>query len=97
MQVALAWKRVGWPVRILVWNRKCSQAFDGRYVVWTNTMKIVWRNPNRILPSEVSIVSTGSLQEPGRVQRFYRSSSGLGILGTNFELWVNCEKSPNAA
>jgi len=27
----------------------------------------------------------------------YRSRAGLGILGTNFELWVNCKRSSSAA
>ena len=58
-------------------------------------MKIIWRNPNRIAQNPMSVVSTGCLEEPGQVQRFYRSSWGLGILGTKFKLWVNYKKSPN--
>ncbi len=58
-------------------------------------MKIIWRNPNRIAQNPMSVVSTGCLEEPSQVQRFYRSSWGLGILGTKFELWVNYKKSPN--
>lgn len=69
---------------------------NGCEIVWKRSgMKIIWRNPNRIAQNPVSIVSTGSLEEPGHVQRFFRSSSGLGILGTKFELWVNCKKPPN--
>jgi hypothetical protein len=60
-------------------------------------MKIIWRNPNAIAQKPVSIVSTGSFEESGQVQRFYRRVSGFGILGTKFELWVNCRKSAHTA
>jgi len=67
-------------------------------IVWKKSvMKIIWRNPKRIARNKVSIVYTGSSAERGRAQRFYQSSSGLGILGTKFEVWVNCEKSSSAA
>ena len=51
-------------------------------------MKIVWRNPNKIIPKKVSIVKTGQLEVAGQVQLFYRSSAGAGMLGTEFELFV---------
>jgi len=52
-------------------------------------MKIVWRNPNKIASSSVSIVKTGRLETENRVQLFYCSASGPGIFGTQFEVWVN--------
>lgn len=52
-------------------------------------MKIVWRNPNRIATKKTSIVRTGRVDAANLVQLFYRSSSGLGILGTHYELLVN--------
>jgi hypothetical protein len=52
-------------------------------------MKIVWRNPNKINPKKVFIVKTGQLEVAGQVQLFYRSSAGAGMLGTEFELFVN--------
>ncbi len=55
-------------------------------------MKIVWRNPNKIVSKKVSIMKTGRLEAAGQVQLFYRSSAGPGILGTEFELRVNCSK-----
>jgi hypothetical protein len=67
-------------------------------IVWKKSvMKIIWRNSKRIVQNKFSIVCTGSSDETGQVQRFYHSSSGAGILGTKFELWVNCEKSSPAA
>jgi hypothetical protein len=56
-------------------------------------MKIVWRNPNKIVPKKVSIVRTGRLEAADQVQQFYRSSLGSGILGTEFELLVNRERA----
>ena len=58
----------------------------------TSSMRIVWRNSNKIAQNPVSVVCTGNSDEPGQLRRFYQSRAGLGILGTNFELWVNCEK-----
>jgi hypothetical protein len=58
-------------------------------------MKIIWRNPNRVAQRPLSIVCTGGSNELGQVQKFYQSSSGVGILGTQFELWVNSEQSPH--
>jgi hypothetical protein len=55
-------------------------------------MKIVWRNPSRVISKRVSIIKTGRLEAAGQVQLFYRSSAGPGILGTEFELRVNCSK-----
>ncbi len=52
-------------------------------------MKIVWRNPNRVTPKRVSIVNTGRVEAGDLVQLFYRYSSGLGVLVTDFELLVN--------
>jgi hypothetical protein len=52
-------------------------------------MKIVWRNPNGVTRKRVSIVSTGRVEAEDLVQLFYRYSSGLGVLVTDFELLVN--------
>jgi len=52
-------------------------------------MKIVWRNPNGVTPKSVSIVNTGRVEAEDLVQLFYRYSSGLGVLVTDFELLVN--------
>jgi hypothetical protein len=52
-------------------------------------MKIVWRNPNGVTRETVSIVNTGRVETEGLVQLFYRYSSGLGVLVTDFELLVN--------
>jgi hypothetical protein len=60
-------------------------------------MKIIWRNQKRVARKPVSIESIGILEEPGQVQRFYRSSSGVGIFGTRFELLVTSRKSKHAA
>ena len=52
-------------------------------------MKIVWRNPYLIEYKGPSIARTASMERAGKVLVFYRSSSGLGALGTIFELLVN--------
>jgi hypothetical protein len=52
-------------------------------------MKIVWRNPNRVTRKGVSIVNTGRVEAVDQVQLFYRYSSGLGVLVTDFELLVS--------
>jgi len=52
-------------------------------------MKIVWRNPDKAVSKKVSVTRTGRLEVAGQVQQFYRSSSGPGVLGTEFELRVN--------
>ena len=52
-------------------------------------MKIVWRNPSRIATKKMSIVKTSRVEATDLVQQFYRSSSGLGILGTQYELLLN--------
>ena len=52
-------------------------------------MKIVWRNPNPIIPPSFSIVKTLAIERPDTLRVFYRSSSGVGGLGTMFELLVN--------
>jgi hypothetical protein len=38
----------------------------------------------------VSVVNTGRVGAEELVQLFYRYSSGLGVLVTDFELLVNC-------
>ena len=67
------------------------------YFMKNKLMKIVWRNSNTIEKNPASVACTGSSAESGRVRRFYRSRAGLGILGTSFELWVNCKRSSSAA
>jgi hypothetical protein len=52
-------------------------------------MKIVWRNPNGVTRKRVSLVNTGRVEAEDLVQLFYRYSSGLGVLVTDFELLVN--------
>ena len=52
-------------------------------------MKIVWRNPKGVTRKIVSIVNTGRVEAENLVQLFYRYSSGLGVLVTDFELLVN--------
>ena len=52
-------------------------------------MKIVWRNPNAVTRKRVSIVNTGRVEAEDLQQLFYRYSSGLGALVTDFELLVN--------
>ena len=52
-------------------------------------MKIVWRNPNKIAGKRRCIVRTGRVEAADSVQLSYRSSSGPGILGTQFQLLVN--------
>ena len=54
-------------------------------------MKIVWRNPDKAVSKKVSVIKTGSVEVAGQVQQFYRSALGPGILGTEFELRVNCQ------
>jgi hypothetical protein len=57
-------------------------------------MKIVWRNPKGVTPKKVSIVNTGRVEAEDSVQLFYRYSSGLGVLVTDFELLVNPHSAP---
>jgi hypothetical protein len=52
-------------------------------------MKIVWRNPNGVTRKRVSVVNTGRVEAENVLQLFYRYSSGLGVLVTDFELLVN--------
>jgi hypothetical protein len=52
-------------------------------------MKIIWRNPNGATPKRISIVNTGRVEAENSVQLFYRYSSGLGVVVTDFELLVN--------
>jgi len=52
-------------------------------------MKIVWRNPNGIAPIKMSIAKIGRVEAADIVQLLYRSSSCMGLLGTDFELLVN--------
>ena len=73
----------------------CCEEID---TFWkTSSMRIVWRNSNKVAQNPVSVVCTGGSDESGQLRRFYQSRAGLGILGTNFELWVNCERSSSAA
>ncbi len=60
-------------------------------------MKIVWRNPNSINRTSFSIVKTLEVEQPDELWVFYRSSRGMGALGTIFELLVNREAVPRAA
>jgi hypothetical protein len=88
---------------VRVWNSECSSKAalvrrSNRPGFWkTASMKIIWRNSNTIARNPVSLVRTGRSDESGQLRRFYRSRAGLGILGTNFELWVNRKKSSSAA
>jgi hypothetical protein len=52
-------------------------------------MKIVWRNPNPIDRKRFSIARREAVEQGGKVLVFYQSSSGLGALGTIFELLAN--------
>jgi hypothetical protein len=60
-------------------------------------MKIVWRNPNPINPTSFSITKTLAIERPDTLRVFYRSSSGLGVFGTMFELLVNRDAVSRAA
>jgi hypothetical protein len=60
-------------------------------------MKIAWRNPNPIERKGPSIARTASVEKSGKMLVFYRSSSGLGALGTIFELLVNRRAVSRAA
>lgn len=60
-------------------------------------MKIVWRNPNPIDSKRPSIARTASVEQAGNLLVFYRSSSGLGALGTILELVVYRRTLPNAS
>jgi hypothetical protein len=60
-------------------------------------MKIVWRSPNPIVRTEPSLARTASMEKAGKMLVFYRSSSGLGALGTMFELLVTRRAVPHAA
>jgi hypothetical protein len=60
-------------------------------------MKIIWRNPNGVTPKRISIVNTGRVDAENLVQLFYRYSSGLGVVVTDFELLVNRRRPGRAA
>lgn len=60
-------------------------------------MKIVWRNPNPIMPKVISIAKTGSLEQSGSLHVLYRSSTGIGILGMLFEVRIKSNKVPRVA
>jgi hypothetical protein len=60
-------------------------------------MKIVWRNPNPINRTSFSIVKTLAVEQPDELRVFYRSSRGLGALGTIFVLLVNRDAVSRAA
>jgi len=60
-------------------------------------MKIVWRNPNSMNSMSFSIVKTLAVEQPDELRVFYRSSRGLGALGTLFELLVNRDAISGAA
>jgi len=52
-------------------------------------MKIVGRYLNSTAPRTVSILNPCKVEAEDVVQPLYRSGSGLGILGTHFEVLVN--------
>lgn len=58
-------------------------------------MEIVWRNPNNIERSEVSVFSIGLLQELSHVCLFYLSSTGHGTFRTQYEVLVNPDIAGN--
>jgi hypothetical protein len=60
-------------------------------------MKIVWRNPNPINRTSFSILKTLAVEHPHELRVFYRSSRGLGALGTLFEVVVNRDAFSGAA
>jgi hypothetical protein len=60
-------------------------------------MKIVWRNPNPINRTSLSIVRTLAVEQPDELRVFYHSSRGPGALGTIFELPVNRDAVSRAA
>jgi len=60
-------------------------------------MKIVWRNPNPINRTSLSIVKTLALEQSDELRVFYRSSRGPGALGAIFELLVNRDGVSRAA
>lgn len=60
-------------------------------------MKIVWRNPNPINPTLFSIVKTLTIEQTDTLRVFYLSSTGVGVLGTMFELLVNRDAVLRAA
>ena len=60
-------------------------------------MKIVWRNPHSINRTSFSIVKTLAVEQLNELRVFYRSSRGLGALGTIFELLVNRDTASRAA
>ncbi len=60
-------------------------------------MEIVWRNPNPIKRRSFSIVKTLAVEQPDELRVFYRSSRGLGTLGTIFELLINRDAVSRAA
>jgi hypothetical protein len=67
-------------------------------MVWKGfVMKIVWRNPESMTPKRISIINTGRVEAEELVQLSYRASSGVGILGTDFELLLNCSRPRHVA
>jgi len=60
-------------------------------------MKIAWRNPNPINRTSFSIVKTLAVEQPDELRVFYRSSRGLGALGTIFVLLLNRDRLSRAA
>jgi hypothetical protein len=60
-------------------------------------MKIVWRNPNPINRTSFSILKALTVEHPHALRVFYRSSRGLGALGTLFEVVVNRDAVAGAA
>lgn len=59
-------------------------------------MKIVWRNSKPIDHTSFSIMKTLGAEQPDELRVFYRSSRGLGALGTIFELLVNHDAASRA-
>jgi hypothetical protein len=60
-------------------------------------MKIIWRNPNRVSPKRISIINTGKVATEDLMYFFYRYSSDMGVLVTDFELLVKRNVTPHAA
>ena len=60
-------------------------------------MTIIWRNPKQVVPKNISVVNTDRVDGQDLVRLFYHCSSGLGILGTDFELLVNRNRRQQAA
>ena len=60
-------------------------------------MKIIWRNPSGVSPKRISIINTGKVATEDLMYFFYRYSSDMGVLVTDFELLVKRNVTPHAA